>query len=68
MDTALKEDHRSMSDQEVSQSYKLKVAIVHKEKAIKRQAEIIKCQQRLLIDLINKAVGKHQKLKPADEM
>ena len=43
MDQKLDEDHRSLSDQEVAQSYKLKVAIVCKEKAIFKQVDIIRC-------------------------
>ena len=68
VDITLKEDHWSMSDHEVAQSYKLKVAIVLKDKAIKRQEEIIKCQQKLLVDLINKAKGQHENLQAADAM
>ena len=44
MDQKLEEDHRSLSDKEVAQSYKLKVAIVCKEKAIYKQVDIIRCQ------------------------
>ena len=34
MDAKLNEDHRSLSDQQVAKSYKLKVAIILKERAL----------------------------------
>ena len=55
MDAKISDEHRSLSDSEIAQSYKLKKVIVHKEKAIYRQIDIIRCQQKLLIDLIYKA-------------
>lgn len=57
MDKKIMEDHRAMSDQEVSRSYKLKVAITHKKKAILRQMEIVLRQKKLLIDQIGKTRG-----------
>ena len=44
MDVKLEEEHRSLTDHEVAQSYKLKVAIVHKEKAVYKQVDIVRCQ------------------------
>lgn len=33
---------------------------MHKEKAIYKQIDIIRCQQKLLLDLIQKAQHKHE--------
>ena len=44
IDVKIQEEHRSLSDKEIAQSYKLKVAIVHKVKAIYRQVDIIRYQ------------------------
>ena len=68
MDERVKEEHRFLSDKDILRGQKLKVAIVQKERAIYKHIDIIRFQQKLLVNLILKAVRQQDRSKELEEM
>lgn len=69
MDEKMRDMHRQLTDEDFQRGHKLRVAIVQKEMSIYKQIDIIRCQQKLLIDLITRAVNDKQFMQTiGDEM
>ena len=67
MDEKMRDMHRQLTDEDVQRGHKLRVAIVQKEMSIYKQIDIIRCQQKLLIDLITRAVNDQQFMQTVGE-